>query len=204
MQVDTHHRQCYTVVKGDGSMQSDMEQNTNPKQGNNKTPLVLAVFGSLIVAVLLGILAVLLIGKQPEKTQTATKATTQQLTVTVHEEAVYEVTTQKPTEPKTEAPTQAPTEAPAPVTAPPATNPPVTEAPQKVTPEVPYLVRVKPVTIIYNEPSYSSGIAMTLDDENVYTIVAEQYTDGKLWGKFKSGVGWVCLNDIWANGGSLE
>ena len=45
---------------------------------------------------------------------------------------------------------------------------------------------------------------MTLDEENVYTIVDERIADGKLWGKFKSGVGWVCLNDIWLNGGSLE
>lgn len=185
-------------------MQNNGQQNYNAPQGSNKTPVVLAVFGSLIVAALLAILAVLLLRQPAAKQQATTRAVTQPPTVTLHEEAVREITTQKPTEPETDPPTQAPTPPPAPVTEPPTAAPPVTQAAKKTTPAVPYLVRVKPVTVIYNQPSYSSGIAMTLDDENVYTIVAEQYTDGKLWGKFKSGVGWVCLNDVWANGGRLE
>lgn len=135
--------------------------------------------------------------EEPKPTQASTAPHT---TEGRKAEPVREVTTQPAT---TEAPQTAPPQTEAPTTAPDATTRPGGYG-ENYTPPVPYLIRVKPVTVIYNLPSYDSGVAMTLDEENVYTIVAEQRTDGRLWGKFKSGVGWVCLEDIWENGGSLE
>lgn len=66
---------------------------------------------------------------------------------------------------------------------------------------VPYLVKVFPVTKVYAQASSDADVVMTLDEENVYTIVEEQVADGSRWGRLKSGAGWLNLNSVFANGG---
>lgn len=45
---------------------------------------------------------------------------------------------------------------------------------------------------IRKEPSTNSEITGKIK-EGVYTIVEEKYNEGRLWGKLKSGVGWIAL-----------
>ena len=68
---------------------------------------------------------------------------------------------------------------------------------------VPYLVRIYPVTKVYDSPSSDAGVAMTLDEENVYTIVEEKVADGIRWGRLKSGAGWLNLDEVFDNGGHV-
>lgn len=50
---------------------------------------------------------------------------------------------------------------------------------------------------IYSQPSYDSSFVQTVELAGVYTIVEEQWDyEGNLWGRLKSGVGWVDLTDI--------
>ena len=89
------------------------------------------------------------------------------------------------TEPAT-APTTEPTTAPA-------TEP--TTAPTE--PENKNLQQVKAVgAYIFDEPSYDGGVVQPMPT-GTYTIVSEKTDDeGNLWGKLKSGLGWICLTEI--------
>jgi len=50
---------------------------------------------------------------------------------------------------------------------------------------------------IFSEPSYDSQFAGIVEQAGAYTIVAEATDDeGNLWGKLKSGKGWVDLTEI--------
>ena len=73
--------------------------------------------------------------------------------------------------------------------------------PQSNGDSAPYLVRIFPVTKVYDQPSSDAGVAMTLDEENVYTIVEEKTVDGIRWGRLKSGAGWLNLDEVYNNGG---
>ena len=54
---------------------------------------------------------------------------------------------------------------------------------------------------IYSGPGYNYSYVRGVEETNNYTIVDEAYdTDGRLWGKLKSGVGWVDLTDIRSGG----
>ena len=65
---------------------------------------------------------------------------------------------------------------------------------------LPYTVSLSGATLIYAEPSYGSRIVDTVGQNGTYTIVAETYdVNAKLWGKLKSGAGWVCLSDPVSN-----
>lgn len=97
--------------------------------------------------------------------------------------------------PTTAAPTTEPTEPPttaAPTTVP--TEPPTTAAPS----HLPYVKRVySHDQRIFREPSYDSRYNGTVRTAGRYTIVDERYdSEGNLWGKLKSGAGWVDLTDI--------
>lgn len=53
-----------------------------------------------------------------------------------------------------------------------------------------------PETLIYTEPGFRYPCTASVGEAGVYTIVAEATDlDGNLWGKLKSGLGWVCLTD---------
>lgn len=71
------------------------------------------------------------------------------------------------------------------------TVPPTTEKPTK---DVPYLKSLAADVPIYDAPggSYKRDVG----ENGVYTIVEERYdTAGNLWGRLKSGVGWVMLTE---------
>ena len=74
----------------------------------------------------------------------------------------------------------------------------VTETTVETTPEsvrVPYLVKIERFDFpIYEAAGYGNRIASYLGDSGTFTIV-EEVTDaeGNLWGKLKSGAGWVDL-----------
>lgn len=84
---------------------------------------------------------------------------------------------------------------------PPETEPPVSE-PTETTPpdDGSYLQRIlncdQP---IFNEPSYDSTVAGSVSESGTYTIL-EEVTDeeGNLWGRLKSGAGWVDLTAVLA------
>lgn len=117
-----------------------------------------------------------------------------QTTASVETEATVETTipaeTTLPAE--TEAPTEVPTEAP---TEAPATEPAETEGKAE---ELPYLQHIdRADQSIYAGPGYDYGFVGTVQLRGIYTIVEEAWDwEGNLWGKLKSGVGWVDLTEI--------
>lgn len=64
--------------------------------------------------------------------------------------------------------------------------------------ELPYLQKIKRGDQpIYNGPSYDNMQVGTVEKSGTYTIVQEQIDEeGNLWGKLKSGAGWVDLTQI--------
>ncbi len=57
-----------------------------------------------------------------------------------------------------------------------------------------YLVRIKATTLnVRRDHSASSAISTTVKKGDVYTIVAEYKNGSTLWGKLKSGAGWISL-----------
>ncbi|MDI9504745.1 MAG: hypothetical protein QM271_01410 [Bacillota bacterium] len=61
---------------------------------------------------------------------------------------------------------------------------------------VPYTTPLGAEEKIYSGPGFAYGYVKTVGEDGVYTIVKETYcSDGYLWGKLKSGVGWVRLSD---------
>ena len=99
-----------------------------------------------------------------------------------------ETTLPAETEVPTETPTEAPTEAPA-------TEPAETEGESG---SLPYLLRIdRADQSIYEGPGYDYVFAGTVRERGTYTIVEEQWDyEGNLWGKLKSGAGWVDLTQI--------
>jgi len=95
-------------------------------------------------------------------------------------------------------------------TVPPETLPPVTtEAPAidasaepsptaETSAAVPYLLRIdRPDQSVYAGPSYDYVFAGTIRERGTYTIVEEAADyEGNLWGRLKSGIGWVDLTEI--------
>lgn len=65
----------------------------------------------------------------------------------------------------------------------------------------PYVIEVtNPKLSIYDSPSYSANIVGKITDKSRYTIVEEyiepgQTSIGYIWGKLKSGVGWINMYD---------
>lgn len=108
-----------------------------------------------------------------EETAAAAKETTPIETTAPAEETKPEETTEP-------VPTEEPTEA--------ATEP---EA------SIPYLESVKrPDQPIFDGPGYDYGYVGTVEEAGVYTILEEQWDyEGNLWGRLKSGLGWIDLTD---------
>lgn len=102
-----------------------------------------------------------------------------------------QATETQPTEP-------APTQETQPVeTAPPETVPPET-APTETEGFSSYLQKIKRATqSIFDGPGFDYGFVGTVEVAGTYTIVDEAWDyEGNLWGKLKSGVGWVNLTEI--------
>lgn len=83
-------------------------------------------------------------------------------------------------------------------TVPPTTVPPTTAPPATEPSRFPYIQKIiSHDQRIFKEPSYDSRYAGTVRTAGRYTIVDERYdSEGNLWGKLKSGAGWVDLTDI--------
>jgi hypothetical protein len=53
-----------------------------------------------------------------------------------------------------------------------------------------------PETYIYEKPEFRSQCTALVGEAGIYTIVEEAMDrDGNLWGRLKSGIGWVCLTE---------
>ena len=78
---------------------------------------------------------------------------------------------------------------PAETTAPPETQPPVADSS--------YTLRIEdPDTRIYSSPAFCFEVVATVEEAGTYTIVEEaEDPDGNLWGRLKSGIGWICLTE---------
>ena len=109
-----------------------------------------------------------------------------------------------PTVPETTAPakTVQPTETVTPTDAPtqPSGEVPTT-APAETAPEdsdLPYLLKIdRADQSIYEGPGYDYVFVGTVQERGTYTIVEEVWDyEGNLWGKLKSGAGWVDLTEI--------
>ena len=75
---------------------------------------------------------------------------------------------------------------------------PTEEEPAEEEPSLPYLEQIDWADqSVFAEPSYDSVFVGTVELAGTYTIVEEAYDEeGNLWGKLKSGMGWVDLTDI--------
>lgn len=110
-----------------------------------------------------------------------------------------ETTSETQPEPETEPQTEPPVETAPPVETQPPTEPePETEPEVQEQSEVPYLLTIpRADQSIYKGPGYDYAYARTVELAGIYTIVEEQWdTEGNLWGKLKSGAGWVDLTEI--------
>lgn len=72
---------------------------------------------------------------------------------------------------------------------------PTTQSPEAI---IPYLQKIfQPDQSIFDGPSYDYSFVGTVEVAGTYTIVEEAWDEeGNLWGKLKSGAGWVDLTDI--------
>lgn len=61
--------------------------------------------------------------------------------------------------------------------------------------EVPYTTSLSASIAIYSKPDSTSSFVQNVGQDGIYTIVEEAYdAEGNLWGKLKSGLGWVDLS----------
>lgn len=117
-------------------------------------------------------------------------------------------TTLPPTVPDTPPATTAPM---VPATEPEETAPETTEPAETTTPVEPtepakptepaasesYTISISdPETYIYSSPELAANVTALVEEAGIYTIVEEAVdSDGNLWGRLKSGIGWVCLTE---------
>ena len=99
---------------------------------------------------------------------------------------------------KETTPTEASEEAPVPTE----TEPPETAAPEDAPPadENTYRISLPGFISIFDEPSYDGRFVRPIGEQGVFTIVEEK-TDGEgnVWGKLKSGAGWINLSELETN-----
>ncbi len=108
-------------------------------------------------------------------------------------------TTEAPTEASvTELPTTKATETTPPATTEPTIVPPMTDLSEPETTDLPYLLKIQRADqSIFAEPHYDSRFVGVVEAAGTYTITEEVTDDeGILWGKLKSGLGWVDITDI--------
>lgn len=71
-----------------------------------------------------------------------------------------------------------------------------TPTPPKPTNSVPYITNIAGSVGIYQKPDWNSGFVQYVGASGLYTIVEEAYdSSGNLWGRLKSGAGWVILSE---------
>ena len=116
--------------------------------------------------------------------------TTAPAETTLPTETASPTETAPPPETTVPAETTVPVETTAPVET---TGPAETEPAAKL----PYTVRISdPETVIYAGPAFRTGGTGLVEEAGTYTIVEEATdSDGNLWGRLKSGAGWLCLTE---------
>lgn len=75
----------------------------------------------------------------------------------------------------------------------------VTEPPAAAEAEefTPYTLSLHSFVSIFDAPTYDGCYTASVGEDGVYTIVEEKADEeGNLWGRLKSGIGWVCLTDL--------
>ena len=74
---------------------------------------------------------------------------------------------------------------------------PIPEDPAETTATPPVIVRIDdPETMIYAAPGFTNEVTALVEEVGTYTIVEEATdADGNVWGRLKSGLGWVCLTN---------
>ncbi len=74
---------------------------------------------------------------------------------------------------------------------------PIPEDPAETTATPPIIVRIDdPETMIYAAPGFVNEVTALVEEAGTYTIVEESTdADGNVWGRLKSGLGWVCLTN---------
>ena len=74
---------------------------------------------------------------------------------------------------------------------------PIPEDPAETTATPPIIVRIEdPETMIYAAPGFVNEVTALVEEAGAYTIIEEATDrDGNLWGRLKSGLGWVCLTE---------
>ena len=82
-------------------------------------------------------------------------------------------------------------------TEPTASSVPETTVPPMTTGSLMHTVRIDdPDTCIYAGPAFTAEVTALVGEAGTYTIVEEATdADGNIWGRLKSGLGWVCLTD---------
>ena len=83
------------------------------------------------------------------------------------------------------------------------TEPAVTEPVQTIPMnDVPYTTSLGAAVSIFDGPSYDYTYVQSVGQDGIYTIVEEAYdSEGNLWGKLKSGLGWVLLEEAYTASG---
>lgn len=138
----------------------------------------------LLSFLMIALLALVGCNEEPVLQSTAPAETTIPVETSVPVETTAPVETTVP--PETTIPTE-----PEPTTVP--TEPPATESSS-----VPYIQRIdRADQSIFDGPGYDYGFVGTVQQRGTYTIVEETWdAEGNLWGKLKSGIGWVNLTEI--------
>ena len=69
-------------------------------------------------------------------------------------------------------------------------------APQTPAAPLPYTLQLYGCLSIFDAPSFDGRYVRSVGQNGIYTITEEQADEeGNLWGRLKSGVGWVCLSE---------
>ena len=150
--------------------------------------VILSIALTAVVCFLVVFIVLYFSGKV-ENTTNSISETTVEHTISATEEV-----TEKPTEVAiTEAATAEPTTAPKPTTEPPTEKP--KEEKQSSDSFESYLTWLNVGVYVHEKPDPTSNVTYVIDTATNYTIVDESYDEyGDLWGKLKSGVGWVNLS----------
>ena len=148
------------------------------KHPMNKTLIILVsvLAGAVIIASLIMLILFLSHNNHETSTASSTVKATDMTTAPTSPTAnnIVPLTTVKPTQPPTKKPTA---------------PPPTTKGFES------YLVWLNAGVRVHGKPNASSGVTHIIETSTNYTIV-EEATDssGNLWGKLKSGIGWVNLS----------
>ena len=184
----------------DGESESDPD--IKKHKAARKSIIVLVILLIAVVSALVVFIVLYFSGKSSDKDEKVSTTSIAETSVAETVEA-----TEKPTEVAvTEATTTTPPTTVPPTTAPIATTesttlPKSTEKPTTPTSFEEYTIWLEKYTITYEKPYPRSGMTGQIEISTLYTIVDEEEdVFGNLWGKLKSGKGWVNLSGTYYEG----